>query len=62
MRWRVAVLEYERGWGSRIDFIEYFPENEHEKARKFVETFNAENTSPTIPNWYRKAANPVLVE
>lgn len=47
---RVNILEYERGWGSRIDEVKYF-DNEPE-ARAFVVKFNSKNTASTAPDWY----------
>lgn len=47
---RVDLVEFERGWGSRVDDILFF-DNEPE-ARKFVEEFNAQNTEKSAPDWY----------
>jgi len=48
--YRVDLVEYERGWGSKIDETIYF-DNEVE-ARKFAEDFNAKNTEKVVPDWY----------
>jgi hypothetical protein len=48
--YRVDLIEYERGWGSKIDDTLYF-DNEAE-AREYVSTFNANNTATTVPDWY----------
>jgi len=48
--YRVDLIEYERGWGSKIDETIYF-DNE-EEARKYCEDFNAKNTATTVPDWY----------
>ena len=48
--YRVDLIEYERGWGSKIDETIYF-DNEAE-ARKYCEDFNAKNTAKTVPDWY----------
>lgn len=48
--YRVDLIEYERGWGSKIDETFYF-DNEAE-ARKYCEDFNAKNTEKTVPDWY----------
>ena len=50
---RVDLLEYERGWGSKVDETLYF-DNEPE-AREYVRTFNAKNTATTVPDWYMVA-------
>lgn len=47
---RVDLIEYERGWGSKVDDTLYF-DNEYE-AREYVKTFNARNTATTVPDWY----------
>ena len=48
--YRVDLVEYERGWGSKIDETLYF-DNEAE-ARKYCEDFNAPNTDLLAPDWY----------
>ena len=47
---RVDLIEFERGWGSRVDDILFF-DNEPE-ALKYVEDFNSRNTEKTVPDWY----------
>jgi len=47
---RVDLIEYERGWGSKIDETLYF-DNEVE-AREYVSTFNSKNTAKEVPDWY----------
>lgn len=41
--YRVDLIEYERGWGSKIDETLYF-DNEAE-ARQYCKDFNAKNTA-----------------
>ena len=48
--YRVNLMEYERGWGVKIDETIYF-DNEAE-ARKYCEDFNAKSINPTVPDWY----------
>ena len=48
--YRVDLIEYERGWGSKIDDTLYF-DNEAE-AREYVRAFNAKNTATVVPDWY----------
>jgi len=48
--YRVDLIEYERGWGSKLDETVYF-DNEAE-ARKYAEDFNAKNTDTVVPDWY----------
>ena len=49
-------MEYERGWGSRIDDKEYF--STYEEAEMFIAEFNSKNTSPVVPDWYMIADGP----
>jgi hypothetical protein len=51
--WRVDIMEYERGWGSRLDESIYF-DNE-EEAKNYVTKFNSQNTANTVPDWYMVA-------
>ena len=51
--YRVDIMEFERGWGSRVDKVLYF-DNEAE-ALQYVATFNAVNTASTVPDWYMVA-------
>ena len=48
--YRVDLIEYERGWGSKVDGFIYF-DNETE-AREYVKNFNAKNTEKVVPDWY----------
>jgi hypothetical protein len=52
--WRVDIMEYERGWGSRLDESIYF-DNEVE-AKDYVTKFNSQNTADTAPDWYMVAS------
>ena len=47
---KVALLEFERGWGSKIDEIKGF--DTKEEADTFIKEFNSYNTSETVPDWY----------
>lgn len=47
---QVIIMEYERGWGSRIDDIELYADDI--AAKKRVEEFNSYNTAKTAPDWY----------
>ena len=48
--YRVDLIEYERGWGSKVDETIYF-DNELE-AREYERSFNARNTATSVPDWY----------
>lgn len=48
---RVDIVEYERGWGSKIDETIYF-DNEQE-AIKYVKDYNLKwNNIDYVPDWY----------
>ena len=51
--YRVDLIEYERGWGSKLEETRYF-DNEAE-ARAYVKHFNSKNTETTVPDWYMTA-------
>lgn len=50
---KVAIIEYERGWGQRIDEIKTF--STMDSAQAFIKKYNSYNTSPTAPDWYMQA-------
>lgn len=47
---RVDIIEYERGWGSRVDEAVYF--DNREEAIKYCDDFNSKNTAKEVPDWY----------
>lgn len=49
----VEISEYERGWGSRLDEIQYF--KTLKEARDFCDKFNNRNTEENAPDWYMVA-------
>ena len=52
--YRVDIVEYERGWGSKIDETKYF--DNKEEAERYAKAYNQKhNTSPTVPDWYMVA-------
>ena len=60
MRFRVDIIESERGWGQKIDETKYF--DDANLAYKFVEEFNAKNNLDYVPDWYMYAKDPVRVD
>jgi hypothetical protein len=48
--YRVDIIEYERGWGQKVDEVLYF-DNEAE-ARQYTNDFNARNYDDEVPDWY----------
>lgn len=58
-KWRVDVIESERGWGQKIDSTKFF--KTEPEAVKWVKEYNAENNLPYVPNWYMYATTPLKV-
>ena len=52
-KFRVDIIESERGWGRKIDEVKYFDTSAEAKA--FEARYNACNTEPTAPDWYMQA-------
>ena len=49
--YRVDIVEYERGWGSKIDESLYF--DTEDEAKKYADDYNKEyNSEPNVPDWY----------
>ena len=55
--WKVAIIEYEAGWGSRVDEIKEF--DTFDDAKQFQIDYNRKyNNEPTTPDWYMIAEKP----
>ena len=59
-KYRVDIMESERGWGQKIDESRYF--DSKAEADAFVQKYNAKNNKPEVPDIYWKALPPVLVD
>jgi len=59
-KFRVDLIESERGWGQRLDERRYF--DSADEAWKFVEDFNSKNDKDSVPDWYMYAEDPEKVE
>lgn len=58
---RVAVWEYERGWGSKID--DYMVCLSVEDANAFKKEFNEQNDEKMAPDWYMVAqGEPIAID
>jgi hypothetical protein len=60
VRFKVVIIESERGWGRKIDEIKYF--DSADEAYKFQEKFNSGNppkVNGMAPDWYMQAEDPV---
>lgn len=54
-KFQVAITEYERGWGSKIDEIKDF--DTQELADAFIKEYNDKyNNEKVVPDWYMVAS------
>lgn len=58
--YKVVIIESERGWGQKVDSVEYFRKKENADA--FVQNYNKDNTADVAPDWYMVAMSPTVVE
>jgi hypothetical protein len=58
MRYRIFLLESERGWGQEYWTEEY---NTYEEAKSRIKFVNEQNVSDTAPDWYMQAEDRVEV-
>lgn len=59
VKYRVDIIESERGWGQKVEDRKYF--DELADAEKYVNDFNADNDKDYVPDWYMRANPPVMV-
>lgn len=59
-KYKVIVVESERGWGQKVSEEHLF--DSLEEASAFVKQFNARNVELTAPDWYEQATEPRLVD
>lgn len=57
--WCVDYIEYQRGWGSRLDGTSKFAT--YEEAKSEQERFNSRNKEAVMPGWYMIASDPYFV-
>lgn len=55
IKFKVEIIESERGWGMRLDEVKLF--DDAQEAFDWVEEFNASNNKDETPDWYM-VANP----
>ena len=58
-RYRVDIIESERGWGQKVDDIKFF--DSEDEAKAFVRDYNKDNNLPQVPDWYMYADGPTKV-
>lgn len=49
VKYRVQLMESERGWGQEYWHEDY---DTHEEAQKRIQDVNSQNTSLKAPDWY----------
>ena len=52
-KFKVDIIESERGWGQRIDEVKEF--DTYEEAVSFMDDFNKGNNKDSAPDWYMVA-------
>jgi len=55
-RWRVDIIESERGFGQKVDDTKFF--DSEGEANKFVTEYNRQNNKKEVPDWYMYATTP----
>ena len=59
-KYRVVVIEHERGWGARVDEERDF--DSFAEAEIFSLQYNSKNNLKEAPDWYMSAGRPFLVD
>lgn len=60
VKYRVTVIESERGWGQRYEYEDF---DTYEAAAAYRDQVNAYNITPGVPDWYMAAEQEIkLVE
>lgn len=58
VKYRVQLMESERGWGQEYWHEDY---DTYEEAHKRVQEVNSKNTDSTAPDWYMRAEQIIEV-
>lgn len=58
MKYRISLVESERGWGQHYWSEDY---DTYEEAVARIKSVNAQNTSMTVPGYYIQAENQVEI-
>lgn len=53
MTYKAIIMEYERGWGSRVDSTRDFDTEAERDA--FIIKYNSKNTEEVVPDYYTVA-------
>lgn len=52
-KFKVAIIESERGWGQKVDEVREF--ETYDQAVSFIKDFNKDNNEAAVPDWYMYA-------
>ena len=58
MKYRISLVESERGWGQECWTEDY---NTRAEAEERIRSVNAKNTAPTAPDWYIAASTEIEI-
>jgi hypothetical protein len=58
VKYKVCVIESERGWGQKREY-EYF--DTVEEAIKYRDRINSYNIAPSAPDWYMVAEQEIRI-
>lgn len=53
VKYKAIIMEYERGWGSRVDDVVEF--DTAKERDDYINKFNEGNTADQVPDWYMVA-------
>lgn len=57
LKYRIQVMESERGWGQDYWHEDY---DTYEEADKRIKDINAQNTANSAPDWYMQAEPAII--
>lgn len=57
---QLLLIESERGWGSKVDEILYFDNDQ--LANDYIKEFNSKNSANSAPDWYMRAELGSIVD
>ena len=52
-KYRVDIIESERGWGQKVEDVKFF--DTEDEADTYCKQFNKDNNLPYVPDWYMVA-------
>ena len=58
VKYRVTVVESERGWGQTYEYVDF---DSYEAAASYRDRINSHNTSLQVPDWYVVADSEIKI-